>query len=728
MQKLKRIFDLSIFVTVLLYGSAATAQERLAETRTPNLDSIVVTATKKQEDQQDVPIAVTGFGERQLEAIGFRDLSSLTVAIPNVSLDDNGQVKGYANFTIRGQGINSSIPSLDPTVGLFVDGVYQGVSAGQVLDNFDIEAVEILRGPQGVYFGRNVTGGAVLIRTKRPTNDFTANARVAVETGLRVISDAAISGPLIKEKLKAKIAAYYSKDDGWFTNDFDNSEFGKDEQFLIRPSLELRIANNIDVFLHYEYGSAKGDGPAGQNHAIYDRGSHDFSINERGFYDNSWQGVTAETNIEVAFGGGKITNVFGWRTFESDAYLDVDSTVNSVFDAGTYLDQEQYSNELRYAGVFGPVDVTAGVYYFTQDLLFLEHRSLAGGVTSLDGGGQGTFSNWGIFLAGDWHISNEWTLNIGGRFGKEKKDAEVSTLRPGGSDYASRSGLVSDFSGGDKWSSFSPKVGLQWEPDSSTQAYVYAAQGYRSGGYNFRNTVLGAAPGPYDQEKNLTIEFGLKKDLFDGRSRLNLAVFRNTIDDIQRDVQVPLAGVGIVQRIENVGKAKVLGFEAESQYAVTNHLTIAGFVGYLHSEYKSLHIDLNRDGILNDLDYDLKLPRLAPWTYGANLDLNFPVSFGEISGRLAYSHRDKAFHTDDNVGFFAPIDTLDAGLMYSPGAGNLKISFYGKNLTNEATHGVDLVLPDAPPFGGDGNPANAGPTFSPLTRGRVVGVEFRLMY
>ncbi|MGQ2958696.1 TonB-dependent receptor plug domain-containing protein, partial [Agrobacterium sp.] len=136
-------------------------------------DEIIVTATKKGygENVQDVPIAVTAYGEAQLDAKFVQNLQSLSYDVPNVQLEDVGSTPGYANFSIRGLGINSSIPSIDPTVGVFIDGVYLGINAGVVFDNFDLEGLEVLRGPQGLLFGRNVTGGAVVVRTSRPSFD-----------------------------------------------------------------------------------------------------------------------------------------------------------------------------------------------------------------------------------------------------------------------------------------------------------------------------------------------------------------------------------------------------------------------------------------------------------------------------------------------------------------------------------------------------------------------------
>ena len=213
------------FAAVLLCSSAAfpfaaqaqttnaddTAAEEAAQERTGTLETIgniIVTGTKTQnpEDVQDVALAVTAFNAETLEAFKVRDVQGLTFQAPNVSLDQVGTSRGQANFSIRGLGINSSIPSIDPTVGVFIDGVYLGTNGGVVFDLFDLESVEILRGPQGVLFGRNVTGGAVLINTGNPTEDFRGKFRAAVDGpidsgrgGANYTASGVISGPIIEK-------------------------------------------------------------------------------------------------------------------------------------------------------------------------------------------------------------------------------------------------------------------------------------------------------------------------------------------------------------------------------------------------------------------------------------------------------------------------------------------------------------------------------------------------
>ena len=256
----------------LIVASPAFAQNEPAqddsaqdqEQQESGLGDIIVTATKRGSAQnvQDVPIAITAFGSNELDSIHARSIASVSYAVPNASLESVGTTPGYANFSIRGLGINSSIPSIDPTVGVFVDGVYLGVSAGVLFDTFDLEGVEVLRGPQGLLFGRNVTGGAVLLRTSTPSNRFRLDAKAALSTGLEKRASISVSGPLAGDVLSGKIAVYYNDDEGWFKNDFDGKKIGGSETLIVRPALRLQPNDSFDLILRYEHGRIRGDGPA----------------------------------------------------------------------------------------------------------------------------------------------------------------------------------------------------------------------------------------------------------------------------------------------------------------------------------------------------------------------------------------------------------------------------------------------------------------------------------
>ena len=717
-------------------------------------DEIVVMADKRGDTRaQDLPIALNVFAADDIAARHVEDLQSLSYAMPNVQLEDIATARGIANFTIRGIGVNSSILATDPAVGVFVDGVYQGVNAGSVAEGFDLQAIEVLRGPQGTLYGRNVTGGAVLVRTAAPTDGFEMRGRVAVETGLNVISEGVISGPLAEGLLSGRLALYHANDEGWFENDFDGSKFGENETNIYRAALRFTPTSDLEFLLRAEQGFVDGDGPAGQNHALFDRGSFDFAINNRGYAATDWEQASLETNWDVAFGDGTITNIVGWRSVEVPWSADIDSSPVFTFHTRVLNTQEQWSEELRYAGTFGIADVTAGVYYLEQDILYIDERNLANPVgtgacgpfnaagpthTCRVGGGQGEFSTAAAFANVDWRLSETLTLSTGLRYTHEEKDARISRVRaatdnldgplvvPGegmiGGSIDDRTLNFSDAPYALSWNDTSPRVALQWQPSHDTNIYASWSRAFRSGGVNFRVASLGTAtvaqpPRTYDAEEVEAIELGWKQDFADGRARVNLALFHNAIDNMQRETNVP--GISVVQQTTlNAGDAIIYGAELEARFAVTDALTLAAYAGYTHGEYDRLFTDFTGDLVIDANDLALEIPRVAPWSYGFSADYATPLFGGEVRARAAYNHRDAAFYSDNNIGRLAEADMVEASVAYGPADGRWSLAAYGENLLDEATWGNDTVI-------GGGSPV---PTFSPLNKGRVLGLELRVRY
>jgi len=697
------------------WAGAAIAQDADNDDGSVLFEEIMVTATKKSQAQaiQDVPVAVTAFSERQLDALHMREISDLSFKIPNVSLDDIGTTRGTANFSIRGLGINSSIPSIDPTVGVFVDGMYLGLTGGVLFDQFDLQSIEILRGPQGLLFGRNVTGGAVLLNTTNPSFEARGKAKVSYESGDNISAAAVYSGPL-SDNLAFKLGVYYNNDGGWFTNlANDNENFGKAETLIVRPAVTLRASDNIELTLRYEHGDSDGDGPASQNHGLYGRDTFDFAVDEEGSYSLKWDQAIAELNVDVSFGDGVITNVMGWRQSDGSSSGDIDATASFLFHSDAGTDADQFSNELRYSGRFDDkLDVTVGVYYFTQDIDYFERREIIGGVIDISGGGLQEQSTKAIFGSFDLDLSDELTLITGIRYTEEKKSAEIATIRPGGCNNDTRV-CTTNFSNAAEWSNVTPKLGVRWQPDDNTQFYGFWTKGFRSGGYNLRNTSPAASPGPFDPEKTSVFEVGLKRDNEDKTLRTNFAVFVNNITDMQREVNISDPVAGVVQIIDNTADARIWGFEAEVQAQLTSELTFTGNIGVLSSKYKRILFDISNDGVVNDQDLALELPRLAPLTYGFGLLYETDIEdWGSMYASVNFNHRDLTFYTDSNLGFLNAADMVDANITVEFMEGKMAVSLYGKNLLNEVTYGGNTQLPFF-----------AGATFSPLNKGRTYGVE-----
>ena len=742
----------------LIGGGVAQAQDAFGVSSVL-LEKITVTARKREEPIQNVPLSVTHFSSEQIDALKVRDLESLAVQMPNVALDDIGTVEGIASFSIRGLGINSSIPSVDPTVGVFVDGVYVGATNGTLFDTFDIESIEVLRGPQGTLFGRNVTGGAVLVNTKKPGDTLEMSVRTSFEGGGESLNSyymGTVGGPL-SETVSARVTAYTNQDNGWFKNLHTGEAFGDLDVRMVRPVLAWDPTDDLSLVFRYQYESVDSDGPAAQSHtngsgitnalAPFDRDSHDFSIDEEGKRENDTHFFTAQMDWDVDFGGGTITNIFGWRDSETFSALDLDSSPLDLFHAEAWTNYSQWSNELRYTGrFFESLHATTGVYYFTNEINYHERRSLltdaiaASGLSlppgtdvAQPGGGNYDVETLGLFLSLDYDLTSQLTLTAGTRYTREKREAEIvsiATIRPPAS-LAPSCNIVEgpacefDFTGEETWHSWSPKLGAAYYISGNANVYGHWTRGFRSGGYNLRNLIPIdiESPGPYDEETVDSFEAGFK--ITNDRGRLYGAVFYNLIDDMQREVNFTVPGVtgGIAQVIRNTADVETYGFELDGLFAIAENLLLTGSVGYVNPEYTKVQYDLNRDTNIDENDEALELPRAAKWTYSVGLAHDTgAASWGRMTSRINYAYRDKSYFTDDNRGYILEQNILDAGIDIIPANGRFSIGIYGKNLLNEVKHGGDSQLPH--PLGDPRSlAADLGGTFSPLAKGRIFGVQ-----
>ena len=696
----------------LLLASPAFGTEDRAAREHGLLEEVVTTATKKSDVQaaQDVPVAMSVIDGESLARRQTTDIEDLSYALPNVAFDGIGTGKGIANFSIRGLGVAGSIPSIDPTVGVFVDGVYLGVNYGVIADMMDLEAMEVLRGPQGLLFGRNVTGGAVLLRSRRPGGEFSGSASTRIETGIDRRFAASAEGPLADGLLSARISAQIRNDDGWFKNEAPGGgAVGAEETWQLRGVFALTPSDDFDLTLIHERGDTDSDGPATQNRRRF--GGFDFAIDEPGYSRIDWNHLIVEANLSI--GNGRITNVFGWRNVEHDSLADIDSTTDPLFHLFAYTDQSQVSNELRYSGWMGERwEMTVGGYWFTQDIRYRERRVLFGALRHPFGGNQ-DHSTGGIFMQHDFDLGRDWILSLGGRYTLEKKDVRVATAGPNAACNGKRRLCDFDFEDGDIWRNLTPKVGLQRWLSPGVQIYGYYTKGFRSGGYNLRNTSTTASPGPFDEERQDSFEAGLKSEFADRRVRVNLAAFHNRVYGMQRQVTRADIRVGGVQVTANTADATIWGFELEATALAGDSLTVNGFLGYTHGEYDKVRYDLDGDGSTVG-DEALKLPRLAKLGFGADVTYSRRIgNLGRLSVRASLVHRDDSEITDDNIGVLDGGNILDASIAYDP-SDRLRLTLYTKNLLNEVLRRSDFDL---------GLVADS--TYSPLKEGRAVGFEIR---
>ncbi|MBV1877000.1 MAG: TonB-dependent receptor [Pseudomonadales bacterium] len=715
------------------------------------MEEVLVYGTKKSsaEAVQDIPGQVAAFGTGQLEARQVLNIEDLSFATPNVQLGSIGTQVSYASFSIRGLGIDSSTPTIDPNVGVFIDGVYAGIPFGVVTDTFDLESVELYKGPQGLLFGRNVTGGAVLMRSKRPTGEFGVKAKAGIEDN-QYTAAVAVEGALIPDVLAARVSLQYKDDDGWFDNEFLNEDTGDQTSEFFRGSMVYTPSDNMEFVFILEDGKTEaeqtpiqnlyvpGAARASRENPIFPQTddfnvSHDFT----GLSDVEWTQFTFETGIDI--GNGRLTNIMAYREVESVSFTDLDG-VSEDDDAGIELagiysvEQHQFSNEVRYnLDATDNWQVTVGLSYFVQEYAYVTGLYRFGpfvddGNEALGGGTQ-DHESWSFYFNNEFAITDTFSINGGFNYLVEDKEVRIIprhtvSLENGTCNLDS---LQCIWTRGDKanddWSNLSPKVGFTWQILEDASIYGHVARAYRSGFFNIRQPDPNLVNlNPTDVEEHNSIELGIKSNLADKRIRLNAAVFLQDIQDLARSARSAVffdGNLTPVADLINVGDARISGVEVDLTARLTDNLVITAAIGYLDGDITDAKFNLDNsstDGVKDILgdeaDESLALVRLSEWT--ANLGVSYDLQLGGsgyLTMRADYAYRAEAAGRDDNFVILPKNNIANAGITYVPNDANWTLSLYGKNLNDQ------VIYKSLAPIGNQ--------SFAPIGKGRRYGLEFR---
>ena len=719
------------------------------------IEEVITTARKKEENQQVVPISISTVSSDQIEVLKIRDLTEIA-SIPNVSLDEVGTANHVPNFQIRGLGHNSSIASIESPVAMINDGVYIG--NGIVTDGFDIDSIQVLRGPQGTVMGKNSIGGAVLVNSKNPGDEWESKLRLAYDGfgspgGMSSYVQYATGGP-ISDNLKVRGVVHINDNDGWHKNMFNNSNHGAIESTMFRGTVVYEPSETMNINIKYTSQETDGDGPSAQCFQLFeggpsclgmdrDRNSFDLSIDEPGFLKDNSDSLVVKVEKDVAFGDGLITYIYGDSEYTADSIGDIDGTMAFIFHAPNKIKDALSSHELRFNGSFENFDLLAGYSINDRDLIFHEMRILPSTLPSgseWNGGGDLTAETSAFFITAEIPLSEKLTLDVGVRKTDEDKSVSIASLSAGVAFLAQGApsnvyllmgrdpsviqspnqascqifsgGCIRDFVDNDSWSSTSPRIGLTYIDDNDTTYYGYRAVAYRSGGYNMRNTAIlvltpEKGPGPFDQEEVTTTEFGIKKSL-GTKGRVNFAYFSSDLTDMQRTLN-EAGPAGPVQYIKNTGDASMSGLELDMIYMIQDDLVLNLNVGTLNAKYDDVVYDISGDGVIDYKEYELELPRAADLTYSIGLSKDFNVGSWSANSRVSYSYRDPVAYDDGNLGIIDEQKILDLGVdFYSPSE-NMSIGVYGKNMNESVKHG-------------NISPVSWG-SFAPVMIGKVVGVE-----
>jgi iron complex outermembrane receptor protein len=704
---------------------AAESQSR--DDTSPLMDDIIVTGTKRAGGEllQKAAVSATALNSEQIDALHAVNISDLGSRAPNVNLRSEGSsTYGTANFFIRGAGVAGSVASDDPAVAVSLDGMTLGVNLGVLMDTFDISDVEILRGPQGTLFGRNATGGAVVIRSARPEEDFSVKLRATIGNFRQREISGSVTGAIV-EGLNAKAAVLYKDRDGMYRSLVNGGRQGDRESLVIRPMIQLKpTGSGFDYTIISEFGRIRGDGPTllAPNPGTFPTGGFtprrfETAQDYDGYGNLDWWHVIGEGNASLF--GGTLTSITTYRKLKVRTGVDSDGLSSLIYHNTSIFRQHQFSQELRWSGkLLDNVDLTTGLYYFDQNFTNFGQNIFSSALAPPLGrnqGGAGEVSHqaFGAFAQADIEVVQGLKLSLGGRYSWEKKDALVATASvdcPVTTDLDAAidySLCTYRFDQGKSWSSFTPRVAVSWEAAPNAMLFASYSKGFRSGGFNIRSTNPAVSPGPYEPETVNAFEAGIKLDLADRRVRWNTSVFRNSFSDLQRTVIDSLGR----QTVLNAANAKIWGVESELTLALLRSFVLSGSVGYTDASYDRF------DGLVGaarPVD-QLKLVQVPKWT--ANITAVYDTQITDnISGKLntSYTYLSKVAFNDVNTLFQAGYGLLDASASLKFDSSNVEVSIYGRNLTNKRYNVFGYVLGSSTPV----FPA------APRTYGVQVSVEF----
>ncbi len=716
-------------LSAVAFPTLAYAQSADSETsgaRGSAIQDIVVTANKgaEAENVQDVPAAISAFNEDTLKSSHVANLTELN-RVPGVQFNDPGGVPGYANFFIRGVGLVGSVRSLEPTVGITIDGMPQEYIIGTILPLEDAERVEVLRGPQGILNGRNSPGGAVNIVSRRPTEDFKGEVRLRVGNGGRVDMYGLLSGPLAGDKILGKISVSRKRSKGLY-NDENRGTFvpapfnpggtdtsltkreTRESSIAIRPTITLKPTDNFKLTLLGDYYRNRGGGAASrilndvpnlQELWGYTPPEGGDIINHDGYSKNTlenWRGIV---EAELDLGVGVVTSVTGYRKVKYNLEGDVDGVPFLVFHFpkdGQLDDSDQFSQEIRFASSFSDVfDFVIGAFYSDLEFSSRERRVMSTAlvtssdtntILSLQGSANQKGTSKALFYNVNYRPIPNLTLNHGGRYTKDKKNFSMIPLGLCGVGIGFDTCSTTSIGGKKSWDNYSPKFAITYEATPDTTIYGSFTKGYRSGAFNARASSADAI-GPADPETIEQWELGFKTTFLDNRARLNIAGFSSKYNDIQRTVLV-----NAIQTLSNAASATLKGVEVEAMLNPVEGLVLSGNVSYIDAKFKEF---VGLAGVSPEDARNLKFEQLPKWTaFGeAQYTVGLPQMFGaypDLTGRVAYTYRGDYFADTLNAAPINGFGLLDASLAVK--TDDVTVSFYGKNLANKYWSGQTAVF------------------------------------
>ena len=735
MHELVNLRVAACFAGLLLGNLAAlpaTAASAGAEESTSAIEEVIVTARYRAESVQNTPISMTAFSEQALENIIALDLRAVGPSTVNVHIQPVVTFQNSAAVHIRGMGGQGIESTGEMRNGVSIDGVFISRPVATLIDLFDIERIEVLRGPQGTTFGKNSLSGGLNITTIKPDGTFGIKAEVTGGNEGREDYRGAVQFPIIKDKLAMRISGLSQNYDGHFKNRVNGEDLNGEDVDTFRGTLVWTPTENFDATLVAWNLDENSTAPGGDNDPDTgddprfpaqilqftgpDDGTFTVGRDALDFADTDQTGYTLIMNWDI--GEYTLTSVSG--------YIDTDDLIASDFDQTeipffpTFRDQEheQWSTELRVqtdysqrSGFLGNLDLVLGLYYFHQEHELVQSFPTLG--PSADYAHQDGDSQ-AVFGSAIYALNDQWNLIFGVRYTDEDKDFERNpgvfqpqldandpSTRPTIGEM-SQTPMTVNGDLNDSQTTF--KVGVDYQWLDQTMVYATFSQGFKAGEFGAR-AASDFTVGPTKPETSDSYEIGIKSDLFDNRLRINAAAFYTKYDDLQFGVFIPNPDnpTGQETQAQNIGEATIAGFEIEVTAVPIDNLTLAASYGYIDAEYDDFCADLNGpsaavnpvsdcngavvelpDGtFLIDQDHtDNDLSRAPESNIYLSADYWLPTNIGNWFARVSTSWQDNYFsdgvlnHPKAETGDFW---LWDSSAGWESGNGDWRVTAWCKN-------------------------------------------------
>lgn len=675
----------------------ARGQETSDAAASARLEEVIVTAQRRAESEQRVPIAVNAFDAEDLQVRRIETMNDIAARTPSFVADSQGPEE--PNFYIRGVGSQAAgDATAEMPISIYVDDVYVARSAAANFNLFDLERVEVLRGPQGTLFGRNASAGVVHLITMKPQDVQQGKLRFTVGNYSQMQVDGLLTGPMT-DKLFYKIAGTARTRDGFYLNETTGNDVADDRGMSIRGALRYLPSEATEINFSTDFLRERGTSAA--HDTVYSPTSPLPALsNPEPFVTNAdtdghrdREIVSATLRVDHDFSWATLTSITGYRSNESNSnwYFAGNPRTDDTNESfnGNIEDADQFSEELRLAGSTEKFDWIAGVYYLdisvdrTEDFDQWFHGlfkglglpealwSMGDGYVAFDQKADTTST--AVFAQGTYRLTEKLSLTAGVRYTEDEVDASVfawtdppgaapvGLSSPGGYD----TGKLSN-----KWTATTPHLSVKYQATDSAMIYASATKGYKSGVYNGTATSLADAIVPLEPEEVWSYEAGAKSQWLDNRLRANVTAFYAEFESLQIGTLIP--GQALIR--ENAS-ADVKGAELELLLAATPDLTLGANYSYL-------------DNTLTDPPrYDGNVMPRSPESK-INLNGAYSMAVGNsltLTGRVDWSYQSKFYHEPDNrpSEIQDAFSLLDVSLNLSNADASWTVSLWGKNVTDE---------------------------------------------